>query len=177
MVSHAQFAKRCNFDQLHKAVSTESFGNGRECPKGFCTEHGRADPRSCMKLFTDDMHLWTDHALLTQLVVRGPPKISKKRKARKDELADATPCGICLEPLADAERLEELSCEHVFCQECIRGWVKQKRMQRQIATCPSCRGDILRPKKRVLFERELKGTNSKGYAVDKRLTERWALGA
>ena len=46
-------------------------------------------------------------------------------------------CPISLEPFKDGEEIIELPCNHIFNENSIKGWLKEKH------NCPVCRADIM----------------------------------
>jgi len=64
--------------------------------------------------------------------------INEKNKSELDETNDM--CPICYEDMTDIEHLSETGCNHVFCDNCIKMWLKQHN------TCPFCRMVIVEDK-------------------------------
>eukprot|EP01062_Namystynia_karyoxenos_P056005 TRINITY_DN46985_c0_g1_i1.p2 TRINITY_DN46985_c0_g1~~TRINITY_DN46985_c0_g1_i1.p2 ORF type:complete len:367 (+),score=103.88 TRINITY_DN46985_c0_g1_i1:104-1204(+) len=45
-------------------------------------------------------------------------------------------CAVCLEPFVKGNLATRLPCRHIFCPECIRGWLERH------GTCPTCRAAV-----------------------------------
>ncbi|RWS02327.1 hypothetical protein B4U79_16628 [Dinothrombium tinctorium] len=46
---------------------------------------------------------------------------------------DGNDCPICLQPMSCTTKVSIIGCQHLFCRECIREWIKVKQ------ECPVCR--------------------------------------
>jgi hypothetical protein len=91
-------------------------------------------------------NFWNDNALTTTTTNSPPPsKLFLKTKpyhavddtaSQVDETADdddpAACCIICFVPLEEGDRIGDLSCDHVYHVDCLKGWVQRKN------SCPLC---------------------------------------
>ena len=49
-------------------------------------------------------------------------------------------CAICCENLEEFDKVVKLNCNHIYHQECINKWVKEKKLE---SSCPMCREYII----------------------------------
>ena len=60
-----------------------------------------------------------------------------QQQQQEQQRSQTTECAICLNSIGNKEGNIALTCQHVFCTECIREWAKHSQI-----TCPTCRQPI-----------------------------------
>jgi hypothetical protein len=53
-----------------------------------------------------------------------------------------TKCAICLEKIIRNQKISVLECGHMFHQDCISPWIREKIKYNENITCPLCRCDL-----------------------------------
>lgn len=66
------------------------------------------------------------------------PLLPPFRYEGKGEVKE-TSCSICLENFVKGQQLRRLACQHVYHEECIASWWKQKGKK---TTCPVCKAPL-----------------------------------
>lgn len=74
-----------------------------------------------------------------------PVQSSTTRIGIEISTPDLPGCSICLEPFATIQKLTSTDCGHMYCRDCIRGWLKTH------SDCPKCRHQTAVSKLRDLY--------------------------
>ena len=62
-----------------------------------------------------------------------PARVQQFHQFLADESLAGDRCSVCQDDIEFGRRMMRLDCHHVFCQECVEGWLTDHN------TCPNCR--------------------------------------
>ncbi|KAJ2566684.1 RING finger and WD repeat domain-containing protein 3 [Coemansia sp. RSA 1813] len=110
-----------------------------------------------------------------------PPMQNNARKQQTNTEAvgdERNTCPVCMEAwtIGGATRLVSLRCGHLFCNRCIRRWMRSATQTRKRARCPECNQPVNKGDVRPIYARSITAVDGEQVqqlqAENRRLTER-----
>ncbi|KAJ2402367.1 RING finger and WD repeat domain-containing protein 3 [Coemansia sp. RSA 2559] len=87
-----------------------------------------------------------------------PAQSSRKQKTSAEAAGDErNTCPVCMEAwtIGGATRLVSLRCGHLFCNRCIRRWMRSATQTRKRAKCPECNQPVGKGDVRPIYARSI----------------------